>query len=140
VSEDPASRDAVARSMGLGGDLPPAPDRPVVAGRPAGTGMEAREDLAWWRRGAVRSVVVAAALAFSGYVFSWGDVESESRVVAAIAGGLVFALFTVTFGGVWWGIRALAGRGRPFGRTAFNYGLVAVVSAFGILGADELLG
>ena len=67
-------------------------------------------------------------------------VESESRVVAAIAGGLVFALFTVTVGRVWWGIRALAGRGRPFGRTAFKYGLVAVVSALGILGADELLG
>jgi hypothetical protein len=128
--------------MGLGGDLPHAPpaERLTVSARPVESGLEAREDLASWRRGPVRVVVVTAALAFSGYVFSWGDVEEESRIVAAIAGGIVFALFTVTVGGFWWAIRALVGRGRPFGRTAFNYGLVATVFVLGILGADEFLG
>ena len=139
MSEDPTSADAVARSMGLGGDLPaPRAERAVVSAGP--TGLEVREELAWWRRGPARALIVTAALAFSGYVFSWGDVESESRAVAVIAGGLVFALFTLTIGGVWWALRALAGRRRPFGRTAFNYGLVAVVFVLGILGADELLG
>jgi hypothetical protein len=129
--------------MGLGADLPqaaPAAGRLAVSAAPVGTGVEAREDLAWWRRGPARAVIVTAALAFSGYVFSWGDVEEESRIVAAIAGGIVFALFTVTVGGLWWAIRALAGRGRPFGRAAFNYGLVATVFVLGILGADEFLG
>jgi hypothetical protein len=139
VSEDPTSADAVARSMGLGGDLPaPRAERSVVSA--GSSGLEVREELAWWRRGPARALFVTAALAFSGYVFSWGDVESESRAVAAIAGGLVFALFTLTIGGAWWAVRALARRRRPFGRTAFNYGLVAVVFVLGILGADEFPG
>ena len=85
-------------------------------------------------------MIVAAALLFSGYVFSWGDVEEESRVVAALAGGFVFALFALGFGVAWWVLRALAGRRRPFGRTVFNYGLVGAIFVLGILGADEFLG
>ena len=38
MSEDPTSADAVARSMGLGADLPPA----SISVRPAGTGLEVR--------------------------------------------------------------------------------------------------
>ena len=116
--------------MGLGGDLPEV----------AETGLEVRHDVAWWRRGPARAILVSAALGFSGYVFSWGDVEQESRIVAAIAGGIVFALITLTVGAGWWIVRALAGRRRPFGRTVFNYGLVAAVFVLGILGADEFLG
>jgi hypothetical protein len=142
VSDDPVSADAVARSMGLGGDLPPAPERPGAAAAASltGTGLEVPRSLPWWRRGGARAVIVTAALVFSGYVFSWGDVEQESRVVAAIAGGFVFALFTLALGVAWWILRALAGRRRPFGRTVFNYGLVGVIFVLGILGADEFLG
>ena len=135
------SADAVARSMGLGGDRPPAPERPATAAAPrTGIGLEVPGGLPWWRRGPARAVLVTAALAFSGYVFSWGDVEEESRVVAAIAGGFVFALFTIVLGVAWWLLRALAGRRRPFGRTVFNYGLVGAIFVLGILGADEFLG
>jgi hypothetical protein len=140
VSEDPASADAVARRMGLGGDLPPAPARPTATAGRLETGLGVPRDLPWWRRGPGRAVIVTAALAFSGYVFAWGDAEQESRVVAAIAGGLVFALPTLVIGTVWWILRAVAGRRRPFGRTAFNYGLVGAICVLAILGADELLG
>jgi hypothetical protein len=144
VSEDPTSPDAVARSMGLGGDLPPAPARDAarasVAAAPSATGLEARPEPAWWRRGPARTLIVTAAVLWSGYVFSWGDVEEESRAVAAVAGGLVLGLLTLIVGALWWGFRQLIGRPRPFGRTAFNYGLVAAVFAIGILGADEFLG
>jgi hypothetical protein len=143
MSDDPTSPDAVARSMGLGGDLPPSATRPAAATvtvAPAATGLETRQELAAWRRAPARPVLVAAALLFAGYVFSWGDVEKESRVVAALAGGLVLALCTLVLGTTWWAIRRVIGRPRPFGRAAFNYGLVGAVAAFGIVGADELAG
>src|SRR5215218_8407389 len=115
--------------MGLGCDLPPEPERRDVPAAPrTTTGLEVRETLPRWRRGPARAVIATAALAFSGYVFSWGDVEQESRVVAAVSGGLVFALFTLGLGGAWWVLRTLAGRRRPFGRTAFNYGLVGTIA------------
>jgi len=140
VSDDPASADAVARSMGLGGDLPPAPERSAAGAPRTAMGLEVSQGLPWWRRGPARAVLVTAALLLSGYVFSWGDVEEESRVVAALAGGFVFALLTLALGVAWWIVRALAGRRRPFGRTVFNYGLVGVIFVLGILGADEFLG
>jgi hypothetical protein len=130
VSEDPTSPDAVARSMGLGGG--PAPERPA--------GGRAGAQLAPWRGGPVRALVAAVALTFGGYVFSWGDVEEESRAVAAIAGGIVFGALTLVLGTAWWLVRLLAGRRRPYFRTAFNYGLVAGVTVLAILGADEFLG
>ena len=80
------------------------------------------------------------ALLFSGYVFSWGDVEEESRVIAALAGGLVFFWCTLIVGSIWWAFRHVIGKPRPFGRTAFNYGLVGAITLLGILGADEFLG
>ena len=123
MSDDPTSPDAVARSMGLGA-----------------TGLEAPQELAAWRRAPARPIVVAAALLFSGYVVSWGDVEKESRVVAALAGGAVLALCTLVLGTIWWAFRGVIGRPRPFGRAAFNYGLVGAIAAFGILGADEFAG
>ena len=145
MSEDPTSADAVARSMGLGGDLPPKrerdPERAAVSVAPAGeTGLEVRAPLAAWRRGRARFLIVTAALLFSGYVFAWGDSEQESRVIAALAGGFVFAGLTLAIGTPWWLLRRLLGRPRPFGRTVFNYGLVGAVFVFGILGADEISG
>jgi hypothetical protein len=130
--------------MGLGGDLPPpsadaAPAASLTA-RQAATGLEAPRRLAPWRRSPARALIVTAALGFSGYVFAWGDVEQESRVVAAIAGGVVLALLVLLPGVLWWGLRRLVGRPRPFGRAVFNYGLVAAVAIIGILGADEFLG
>jgi hypothetical protein len=129
--------------MGLGGDLPPARAQPpsvTVTIAPAQTGLEAPRGVAWWRRAPARPVLVAAALLFSGYVFSWGDVEHESRAVAALAGGLVFFWCTLVLGALWWGFRHVIGKPRPFGRTVFNYGLVGAIAALGILGADELAG
>ena len=79
-------------------------------------------------------------LSYAGFVFAWGDVEEESRAAAAIAGGMIFGLITLAFGLAWWIFRLAIRRPRPFGRTVFNYGLVAVVATFAILGADELLG
>ena len=143
MSDDPTSPDAVARSMGLGGDLPPAASQSTAAAvtiAPATTGLESPQPLAAWRRAPVRPLLVAAALLFSGYVFSWGDVEKESRIVAALAGGVVLALCTLVLGTIWWAVRRLIGRPRPFGRAAFNYGLVGAIAAFGILGADEFAG
>jgi hypothetical protein len=128
VTEDPTSTDAVARSMGLGGA---APDRPRT-----GSGGE----LAWWRQGRARAVIVAVALTFSGYVFSWGDVEDDSRLLAAVAGGLSFLWLTTIVGSAWWAVRLVVSGRRPYGRTAFNYGLVGFMFVFGILGADEFLG
>ncbi len=135
MSDEPTSADAVARSMGLGGDLPR--DRPAAV---AQTGLEAPAGIPAWRRAPARPILVAAALLFSGYVFSWGDVEEESRLVAALAGGTVLALCALVLGAIWWAFRHLIGRPRPFGRTVFNYGLVGVIAVLGILGADELAG
>jgi hypothetical protein len=143
MSEDQTSPDAVARSMGLGGDLPPARREPAAAAitvAPATSGLEAPGELPAWRRKPIRPILVTAALCFSGYVFSWGDVEEESRAIAALAGGLVFAWCTLILGSIWWGFRHVIGKPRPFGRTVFNYGLVAAISLLGILGADEFLG
>jgi hypothetical protein len=83
---------------------------------------------------------VTVALLYAGYVFSWGDIEEESRAAAALGGGAVLALMVVMVGLLWWGLRHMAGHGRPFGRTVFNYGLVGCFAAVGILLADELLG
>lgn len=139
MSDDPTSPDSVARSMGLGGDLPPArteqPRATVATAR-----LETAERLPAWRRAPVRPSLVAAALLFSGYVFSWGDVEKESRIVAALVGGFVFFWVTLVLGVLWWAFRHLIGKPRPFGRTVFNYGLVGVIAGLGILGADELAG
>jgi hypothetical protein len=143
MSDDPSSPDAVARSMGLGGDLPPArhdPERATVAVPAADTGLETARPLPAWRRAPIRPLLVAAALLFSGYVFSWGDVEEESRLVAALAGGFVFFCLTLILGVLWWAFRHVVGKPRPFGRTVFNYGLVGVIAALAILGADELAG
>ena len=143
MSEDPTSPEAVARSMGLGGDLPPARPQPAAAAvtvAPAETGLDPERPLPAWRRTPLRSLIVTVALLFSGYVFSWGDVEKESRVIAALAGGLVFFWCTLILGSLWWGFRQLIGKPRPFGRTVFNYGLVGAIAALGILGADELAG
>jgi hypothetical protein len=144
MSEDPTSPDAVARSMGLGGDLPPARPRATAAtatvAPASATGLEVERRLPAWRRAPIRPLVVSAALVFSGYVFSWGDVEQESRVIAALAGGLVFFWCTLIIGSLWWGFRHIIGKPRPFGRTVFNYGLVGVIAALGILGADEIAG
>ena len=145
MSEDATSPEAVARSMGLGGDLPPARERPpegaAVTVRPATeTGLEVREPLPRWRRGRMRALIVTVALCFSGYVFAWGDVEDESRFLAAASGGIVFGFVTFTIGVVWWAFRRLIGRPRPFGRAVFNYGLVGAIAILGILGADEFLG
>jgi hypothetical protein len=140
---DPTSPDAVARSMGLGADLPPAPAGAAVTARPAEaaeTGLELPRRLPAWRRGWRRALIVTVVLCFAGYVFAWGDVEQESRVVAAIAGGAVFAMVTFSLGLVWWIARLLAGRPRPFGRTVFNYGLVGAIALLAIVSADELLG
>ena len=142
---DPTSPDAVARSMGLGGDLPPAPavEPAAVTARPAeaaATGLELPHRLPAWRRGWRRALIVTVVLCFSGYVFAWGDVEQESRVVAALAGGSVFAMVTFSLGLVWWIARLVAGRPRPFGRTVFNYGLVGAIALLAIVSADELLG
>jgi hypothetical protein len=140
---DSTSPDAVARSMGLGGDLPPAPAAEAVSvtARPVEpSGLEVPGRVAAWRRGWRRALIVTLVLCFSGYVFAWGDVEEESRIVAALAGGWVFALITFSIGLVWWIVRLLIGRPRPFGRTVFNYGLVGAIAVIAILGADELLG
>ena len=129
--------------MGLGGDLPPAPAgaAATVTARPAGaTGLEVPDRVAPWRRGWRRALVVTVVLCFSGYVFAWGDVEEESRVVAALAGGSVFALLTFSIGLVWWIVRLVIGRRRPFGRTVFNYGLVGTIAVLAVLTADEFLG
>jgi hypothetical protein len=150
VSEDPTSADAVARSMGLGGDRPPerAPEAREAAvtvtaadaGARSRTGLGAGGELAWWRQGKARAVIVGVALTFAGYVFSWGDVEDDSRVLAAVAGGLSFLWLTTIVGSAWWAIRLVVSGRRPYGRTAFNYGLVSFMVLFGVLGADELLG
>ena len=144
MSDDPTSPDAVARSMGLGGDLPrtstSAPGAAAAAASPAHTGLESPSSPAAWRRAPIRPLLVAAALLFSGYVFSWGDVEKESRAVAALAGGTALFACTLVLGTLWWGFRHLIGKPRPFGRTVFNYGLVGAIAALGILGADELAG
>ena len=81
----------------------------------------------------VRAVVAIAALTFSGYVFAWGDVEKESRVLAAFAGGVAFGGFVFAIGLVWWFARLVIGRRRPFGRTVFNYPLVLAIAAFGLV-------
>ena len=73
-------------------------------------------------------------------MFAWGDVEEESRAAAAIGGGIVLLLVVLVPGVLWWGLRHMVGRPRPFGRAVFNYGLVAAVAILGILGADEFLG
>jgi hypothetical protein len=140
MSEDPTSPEAVARSMGLGGDLPSRPEPAAATVAPAPTGLEAPRALPAWRRKPIRPIVVTAALVFAGYVFTWGDVEEESRVMAALAGGLMFAWITLILGALWWAFRHVIGKPRPFGPTAFNYGLVATITLLGILGADELLG
>ena len=143
MSEDQTSPEAVARSMGLGGDLPAprrAPEAAAVTVAPAATGLEAPRELPAWRRKPIRPILVTAALLFSGYVFSWGDVEQESRAIAALAGGLVFFWCTLILGSIWWAFRHVIGKPRPFGPTVFNYGLVGAITLLGILGADEFLG
>jgi hypothetical protein len=143
MSEDPTSADAVARSMGLGGDRPAPRHEPAVAAvtvAPSETGLEAPRELPAWRRKPIRPLLVTAALLFSGYVFSWGDVEQDSRVIAALAGGLVFFWCTLILGSLWWAFRHVIGKPRPFGRTVFNYGLVGAITLLGVLGADEFLG
>ena len=146
VSEDPTSADAVARSMGLGGDRPSEAREGAVtvaapdAGARSRTGLGSRGELAWWRQGKARAIIVGVALTFAGYVFSWGDVEDDSRILAAVAGGLSFLWLTTIIGSAWWAVRLVVSGRRPYGRTAFNYGLVGAMVVFGILGADEFLG
>ena len=125
MSEEPTGADAVARRMGLG----------------ARTGLGgASGELPWWRQGRARAVIVGILLTFAGYVFAWGDVEKDSRLLAAVSGGLSLLWLTTIVGSAWWAIRLVATGRRPYGRTAFNYGLVGVMALFGVLGADEFLG
>ncbi len=132
--------------MGLGADLPPAPAAPaaapVVATPAAGLAAPSAPSgrVAAWRRGPLRCLIVIAVLLVGGYVFAWGDVEQESRIAAALAGALVFALITFSLGLPWWILRIVIGRRRPFWRTVFNYGLVGVVAVFAILGSDDVSG
>ena len=99
-----------------------------------------RKGLAGWRRPRVRALVVPIVLCFAGYVFTWGDVEQDSRAAAIFVGGFTFGLFVFVPGFLWWGFRHVIGRPRPFGRAVFNYGLVGFVALLGIALADEFLG
>ncbi len=146
---DPISADSVARSMGLGGDLPPPSEAPVTpaaaaaaitpeAVTPAAAAAPREQgEVARWRSAPVRAAVVIIALTAAGYVLAWGDTEKDSRVLAAFAGGVALGAFVFGIGLVWWLVRLVIGRRRPFGRTVFNYPLVLALAAIGVLGAED---
>jgi hypothetical protein len=128
--------------MGLGGDLPeaPQPEAETEVAVTSAARQEPRPRVAAWRSSPVRAVVTIAALTFAGYVFAWGETEKESRVVAALAGGIALGGFVLGIGLVWWIFRLLIGRRRPFGRTVFNYPLVLAMAAFGLLASEDAEG
>ena len=138
---DPISADSVARSMGLGGDLPPPPEAPVTpAAATAAVApaiAAAPREVARWRSSPVRAVVAITLLTVAGYVLAWGDTEKDSRVLAAFAGGVALGAFVFGIGLVWWLVRLVIGRRRPFGRTVFNYPLVLAMAAIGLLADDS---
>ena len=76
-------------------------------------------------------------LTAAGYVLAWGDTEKDSRVLAAFAGGVALGATVFGIGLVWWLVRLVIGRRRPFGRTVFNYPLVLAMAAIGLLAADS---
>ncbi len=76
-------------------------------------------------------------LTAAGYVLAWGDIEKDSRVLAAFAGGVALGAFVFGIGLVWWLVRLVIGRRRPFGRTVFNYPLVLAMAAIGLLGSED---
>jgi hypothetical protein len=146
---DPISPDSVARSMGLGGDLPPPSEAPItpaamsavvtpVAVKPAASAAVRQQgEVARWRSAPVRAVVAIIVLTAAGYVLTWGDSEKDSRVLAAFSGGVALGAIVFGIGLVWWLVRLVIGRRRPFGRTVFNYPLVLALAAFGVLGAED---